>query len=274
MYVTRPPYISRFASNIFRINFENLRPEFGTPSPTLTFSAVAVDSPETNMLQFEVQKSWIDNTGRHGASASQFYHDRFMILTISMISTTNLISTGSIESSSLVLKICFACVTQGARFLNSITMRKMHNFNRSSLIVHAFGGSNDQVIWYIKEYSIAHNLLSSALFHLKYKTSKVPNENGFRNMKVEDESIHKKSEIGHAAVFKPIMGNSSFSDYFSVAHSYLSPNIHVVAYLKPFFVFPYYTHDWLNSLCFMGTGFRGISSIPFDEVININDKFV
>lgn len=232
--------------------------------------------------KFLIQERWID--GARLVSPSLLSHDIFLIVGVIEIKTPwlyDLKPTGRIAVAE-ILKVCQLCVNKDGS-LGTIRRIRFQFPGLPSLKRFAFSLPHERIMWNIfsSGSGFKEHLLELTMERLTSCLAISYEELRVRIFSIE--SIPQKVAVAHSQVLLSVMGNYTFGldhTYLKSTrctthqHSHFMITFNLEKYPRHTFIFPYYPADHLSSLRFIGCGSHGVSSLAYQELINVYDPWV
>lgn len=263
---------------VFQIRMKNTHMEIATPPtipPITCIFRVHQQSQNLSALFTEFMK-WVNRKSleKMNTYLYPYYQEIFVLFSIGRVQKRKLIGQESIRDYETieVLKVCPACLSENGK-LGGLTRIRIKYLNLKILTSISFTRAHEKHYWSAaSDHSGDGNLHTPTFQHMR--SCKVYSASLWENIRKE-KSVIDKVAVGHSYVWKSMMGNFSFvmadidPDCKILGQAEVTIDIAQFAFIRPYFVYPYYPPDYLSSLRFVGCGRRGLSTIPFMELIRV-----
>lgn len=274
-YITQPNIMHPKA-----VHYEIRNSLFKTPPHSPLNIIVELTQTKSPFTQFNVLSYWLHTLKL--ASPSHYMHDiilRFGVSTIEISILPEFEPSGEIETVE-VFQICHYCPNLKKEFGNVIRTN-LKSLKLEAVSQEAFALMNSKVVWQADISSFMDNLLTLTMIRLTSCLIVSFEKLWFQIF--SKKSFPEKIAVAHSQVLLSTLGNFTFKATYpgekrtscmTKKFTHFMATLKQEKYAEQSFIFPYYSQDYLTTLKFIGCGSQGVSSLAYQELTNVFDKWV
>lgn len=265
---------------VFEMIFKHHRFHFYTPYtiPPIHIRTKFQQSYEESEIESQRIRKWIDAVREsYGSDVSR--HDIFIILNIHVTKFQGPLncSNGYVKVVH-VLRICYNCrADQDGYYYGTITKSETRTLERSVVERKAFPNPGWNIAWDICPRNDIKSLASQTL----QEGCNFQQKKSYKQLWIDvlqAKSILEKVATVHSQVLNSVMGNFSLYGFDQRTNRKQYPifliSVEPEAYDRTLLTYRQYTNDIFTTLRFIGCGRQGMTSFPFNVLLNVYDAFV
>lgn len=217
---------------------------------------------------------WVDEL-QHTPESS-YVHDTFLIFSGKTIANMYRFEKVGVIQHIYVLQICPDCASQVTNGYGSTLPIELESFDYKQVQSLAFNKVDMNPVWLIggSDYSLDH-VMAKAFRFCEWRLV----DGKFWKKYLEPNTLSSSEwvALAHSHVWNSMMKN--FSLFYAAENDELVDTKFLItlghlAYVSSLFTFPHYVSNHTNTLRIVGCGKRADTSLPFQELFNVFEKYV